>query len=158
VDIEHVIDIQEPLPLPLEPPDELIELLVRFWRVLHDISAPTRHGELTAQQFWLLRQLRRRGPSRVGELAVALGIAQSSVTAASQRLAAAGLISRLRDDFDERVVLLTLSPAGAERVDEWRAQRRETLNALLASLDPSQQRQLQALLERLLAHVGEAAL
>ena len=160
MDIEDCLDVQKHSlwPCPVDAPDELIELLVRFWRVLHDVSAPTRHGELTAQQFWLLRQLRRRGSSRVGDLALALGIAQSSLTAASQRLAAAGLLTRERDAADERVVQLTLTAAGAERVDAWRAQRRETLTALLSSLDPAQQRQLTELLELLLAHAGESAL
>ena len=138
--------------------DELIELLVRFWRVLHDVSAPTRHGELTAQQFWLLRQLRRRGPSRVSDLAATLGIAQSSVTVASQRLEAIGLLTRQRDDVDERVVRITLTPVGAERVDAWRAQRRETLAELLAALDGLQQQQLADLLERVLTRAGDTAL
>jgi DNA-binding MarR family transcriptional regulator len=154
VAVEERQDVHVPPPAS----DELIELLVRFWRVLHDVSAPTRHGEMTAQQFWLLRQLRRRGSSRVGDLALALGIAQSSLTSASQRLAAAGLLTRERDALDERVVRLTLTADGAERVDAWRAQRRETLTALLSSLDPTQQRQLTELLERLLAHAGESAL
>lgn len=138
--------------------DDLIELLVRFWRVLHEVSASARHGELTAQQFWLLRQLRRLGPSRVSDLAATLGIAQSSVTVATQRLEAIGLVTRQRDDVDERVVRVTLTETGAEQVEAWRAQRRETLAQLVASLDGLQQQQLADLLERVLTRAGDTAL
>lgn len=137
--------------------DELVESLVRLWRVLHTVSAPTQQGDITAQQFWLLRQLRRLGPARVSDLAAALGIAQNSVTTASQRLEARGLLTRQRSREDERVVELALTEAGAARVDAWREQRRLRLEELLADLDASEREQLHALLDRVLARAGESA-
>ena len=137
--------------------DELIESLVRLWRVLHTVSAPTQQGDITAQQFWLLRQLRRLGPARVSDLAAALSIAQNSVTTASQRLEARGLLTRQRSREDERVVELALTEAGAARVDAWREQRRLRLEELLADLDAAEREQLHALLDRVLARAGEAA-
>ncbi len=137
--------------------DELIESLVRLWRVLHTVSAPTQQGDITAQQFWLLRQLRRMGPARVSDLAAALGIAQNSVTTASQRLETRGLLTRERSREDERVVELALTAAGAARVDTWREQRRQRLEELLADLDSGEREQLHMLLDRVLARAGDAA-
>lgn len=137
--------------------DELIESLVRLWRVLHTVSAPTQQGDITAQQFWLLRQLRRLGPARVSDLAAALGIAQNSVTTASQRLEARGLLTRQRSREDERVVELELTDAGAGRVDDWREHRRLLLEELLIDLDPEEREQLRLLLDRVLARAGDAA-
>lgn len=137
--------------------DELIESLVRLWRVLHTVSAPNQQGDITAEQFWLLRQLRRMGPSRVGDLAAALGIAQNSVTTASQRLETRGMLTRQRSRDDERVVNLALTEEGAARVDAWRERRRTILEELLADLDAGEREQLHALLERVLSRAGEAA-
>lgn len=137
--------------------DELIEQLVRLWRVLHRLSAPERQGDLTAQQFWLLRQLRRTGPARVNDLAVALSLAQSSVSVASRRLERAGLVTRERDANDERVVHVALTPLGAERVDAWRERRRRVLIELLTVLDAEEQAHLAGLLERVLERAGDAA-
>ena len=137
--------------------DELIESLVRLWRVLHTVSAPTQQGDITAQQFWLLRQLRRIGPARVGDLAGALGIAQNSVTTASQRLEGRGLVTRERSREDERVVVLSLTEVGAAWVDAWREERRLLLEDLLTDLDIVEREQLHALLDRVLARAGAAA-
>jgi DNA-binding MarR family transcriptional regulator len=135
--------------------EKLIEDLVQLWRVLHQLSAPSWQGDLTAQQFWLLRQLRRDGPLRVGQLAKVLGITQSSVTNACKRLEQAGLVSRERVADDERAVLVSLTDAGAQRVDAWRRRRREHFVTLLETLDESEQTALQGLIERLLARAEE---
>jgi len=138
--------------------DELIEALVRFWRMLHTVSAPIRQGDITAQQFWLLRQLRRMERVRITDLAAVLGIAQSSGTVAVQRLEAAGLLRRERSTEDERVVWVSLTEAGAARVDAWRQHRRSELERLLGDLDRDEQEQLRTLLERVLVRTGDAAL
>ncbi|MCC6935362.1 MAG: MarR family transcriptional regulator [Thermomicrobiales bacterium] len=136
---------------------ELVESLVRLWRALHTVAAPTQDDDITGQQFWLLRQLRREGPMRVTDLAAALGIAQNTVTAASKRLEARELITRQRMPHDERVVQVALTEAGAARVDAWRAYRHEAYADLLSDLTPAEQAQLQMLLDRVLVRAGEAA-
>ena len=93
----------------------------------------------------------------MGDLASALGIGQSSVTAACQRLEAQGLITRTRLSTDDRVVQVELTPAGSERVDSWRAHRNEILVDLLRDLNPDEREQLLSLLQRILVHAGETA-
>lgn len=137
------------------PSEQLIEDLVQFWRLLHQLSAPSWQGELTAQQFWLLRQLRREGPLRVGKLARTLGITQSSVTNACKRLEQAGLVTRERLTEDERAVVIGLTDEGAERVDAWRQRRREQFVMLLSALNEGEQDTLQQLVERLLERAEE---
>ena len=136
---------------------ELVESLVRLWRALHTVAAPTQDDDITVQQFWLLRQLRREGPMRVTDLASALGIAQNSVTAACKRLEARGLITRQRLPHDERVVQVMLTEAGAARVDAWRAYRHEAYADLVSDLTTDEQAQLQQLLGRVLDRAGDTA-
>lgn len=136
------------------PTDQLVEDVLALWRVLRQTSHPVRRGEITPQQFWLLRHLRREGPLSIGELADLLGISPSSATIACKRLEKVGLVTRQRQSDDERVVQVELTPLGVEQVDMWRHRYRETLSGLLTPLDPDERVQLQHLLERVLTNVN----
>ncbi|GCE08498.1 MarR family winged helix-turn-helix transcriptional regulator [Dictyobacter aurantiacus] len=118
-------------------------LLVRLLR-------PSRHTDMTPQQYWLLRHLRYAGPQNIGELAQALGITTGSATVACKRLEKAGLITRERQAEDERVVQVSLTESGRAQIDEVLQQRRKSLTHLLQVLDEPEQQELQRLIERLL--------
>jgi DNA-binding MarR family transcriptional regulator len=136
--------------------DRLVEELLTLWRVLRQVSQPDKRGEITPEQFWLLRVLDQQGPSSVGELAGALGIMSSSVTAACKRLETAGLVRRERQAGDERVVMVSLTDRGVDRIAQWRREKRAALARLLAPLDEEEQAQLQRLIERVLVAADAA--
>lgn len=138
------------------PPEEPVEELLGLCRLLNRLANPVRRGEITAEQFWLLRQLRRGGSQTVGDIARALGVTQSSATIACQRLERQGLVRRYRGSADERVVSVALTPTGEEQWAEWRARRRTLLREMLSSLEPEEQRELRRLLERVLPEGGGA--
>jgi DNA-binding MarR family transcriptional regulator len=131
--------------------DQLVEDILSLWRVLRQATHPVRRGDITPEQFWLLRQLRQHGPRSVGELAEALGVTQSSATTACQRLEKAGLATRARDPLDERVVRVTLTDTGQQRIEQWRRAKRETLAHLLEPLTPAERDELQRLMRKALA-------
>jgi len=81
-----------------------------------------------------LTTLRRSGPCRLTDLAVAEGVSQPSMTALVARLADAGLVERAADPADGRVVLSTLTPAGAELLDRRREARADRLAGPLQDL------------------------
>lgn len=81
-----------------------------------------------------LTTLRRSGPCRLTDLAVAEGVSQPSMTALVARLADAGLVERAPDPADGRVVLSTLTPAGAELLDRRREVRADRLAGPLQDL------------------------
>ncbi len=135
------------------PSDRLTESLLMFWRELHLLSNPVEQGEITAQQYWLLRHLNLRGRSSIGELAAALGISQSSTTTACKRLERDGLVRRERCAEDERIVRVSLTAAGKARVEQWRDRRRQMLARFLEPLAQTERDELQ----RVIDHVLEAA-
>jgi DNA-binding MarR family transcriptional regulator len=130
--------------------DELVEDILALWRIIRRATYPAAQGELTLEQFWLLRYLRRQGDVAVGELADAIGIAQSSVTVACQRLEKAGLVTRTRSHADERVVQISLTPTGHERIERWRQEKRDVLSSVLAPLEPAERAELQRLMSKIL--------
>ncbi len=127
-------------------PDDLLRLA----RLLRRHTNPVRRGELTAEQYWLLRQLGRRGPLKVRELAAGLGLSPSSVTIACKRLERDGLLSRERQGADERVVLVALTAQGRHQLAHWRQRRHDEATRLLAPLTPEERQQLEHLIVRVL--------
>jgi DNA-binding MarR family transcriptional regulator len=132
--------------------DQLVENLLALWRVLRVNTHPVRRGDITPEQYWLLKLLKKRGALSIGELADALGVTGSSVTTACKRLEKSALLRRERqaDGQDERVVLVTLTTQGHEQIEDWQQERRAALTQMLAPLTSAEQEELQHLLERIL--------
>ena len=63
----------------------------------------------------------REGPLTAGDIARRERLAKPSVTAAIEKLAAAGLVERRADDSDGRVVWVAITAAGRRRIDARRA-------------------------------------
>jgi DNA-binding MarR family transcriptional regulator len=131
--------------------DQLVEDLFDLWRWLRNMSNSVRENEVTPQQSWLLHQLRRRGKLTIGEVAEALGVSQSSATTACKRLEVSGWITKARSVDDERVVEVSLTEAGAIKVENWRRRRRQAVADLLEPLRSEERDELQRLVERVLA-------
>jgi DNA-binding MarR family transcriptional regulator len=130
--------------------DRLVDDVLALYHLIRRTSHPVHRAEMTPEQYWLLRLLRRRGALSISELAEALGVTGSSVTTACKRLEKAGLVTRERQVDDERMVRVALTDQGSARIESWEQLRRELLTQLLAPLDQDEQHTLQHLLERVL--------
>src|SRR5216684_9222736 len=107
--------------------DHLVDDILALYHLIRRTSHPIHRAEITPEQYWLLRLLRRKDAQSVGELAEALGVTGSSVTTACKRLEKAGLVIRERQSDDERMVRVSLTEEGRERIVAWQQQRRELL-------------------------------
>jgi DNA-binding MarR family transcriptional regulator len=108
--------------------------VMRLARRLRQSSA----GALSASQYAALVTLSKRGEMTLGELASAEGVAPPSMTRTAAHLELAGLVLRRPDPLDRRVARVTLSPAGAELVEQARSRRELYLAEHLAALDPTE--------------------
>ena len=134
--------------------DRLVDDFLAVWRLLRVNTHPVRRGEITPEQYWLLKLLNKHGTLSVSELADALGVTGSSVTTACKRLEKSGLLQRVRqkNGQDERVVRVSLTIQGQEQIDAWQQERRAALAQMLTPLTQPEQAELQHLLERILEH------
>ncbi|MGZ8512263.1 MAG: MarR family winged helix-turn-helix transcriptional regulator [Candidatus Limnocylindria bacterium] len=90
-------------------------------------------GELTYQQYNVLRLIDTSGPQPQAELARQLMVSAPVVTRLAAGLADANLVERGADANDRRAVLLTLTTTGRRRA---RAMRRDLLEAAHELLEP----------------------
>jgi DNA-binding MarR family transcriptional regulator len=101
-------------------------------------------GALPPARSELLRLAARRPGIGVAEAAQELRLAPNSVSTMVSQLAAAGLINRSRTEADGRSIRLTVTEAGAARVERWRDMRAELAGRALERLPPADRRAIRA--------------
>ncbi|MBO0815755.1 MAG: MarR family transcriptional regulator, partial [Actinobacteria bacterium] len=111
--------------------------------------------ETTIAQYRALVVLASRGPQRMVDLARALGVAPSTAGRTCDRLARKQLIRRHRARADRRSVLVSLTAAGRQVLDEATASRRALITAILDQLPASQQHAIAAAMAVFAAAAGE---
>lgn len=97
-----------------------------------------------------LGSLQRRGPQRITALAVAQGVTQPSMTQLLRRLEDAGLVVRLADATDGRVVLAQITAAGSQALRDRRATRLGHLDKVLETLSDEERATLERAAEQAL--------
>jgi DNA-binding MarR family transcriptional regulator len=111
---------------------------------------------ITRADFDVLATLRRAGaPDGLspGRLTSALMLTSGGMTSRLDRLERAGLVARRPDPDDRRALLVTLTPAGRELIDQAVVAGLEVQQQLLSDLSAEKQRRVNHLLRELLASV-----
>jgi DNA-binding MarR family transcriptional regulator len=109
----------------------------------------------TIAQYRMLVVLASRGPQRMVDLATALDVAPSTAGRMTDRLVRKQLARRHRARTDRRAVVVSLTPAGRQVVDEATARRRVLIEDILAKLAADQQRAIASAFEVFAAAAGE---
>jgi len=120
----------------------LMEGLVNAGRVFrHRLWPELERERLTSPMFWALHQVVLDGPMSVGQIAGACVVTSANVSAAVDRLEAAGFVVRRSSSPDRRVVTLTATSRGRA---VHRALADRIARGLLRSLDGLPARDLEA--------------
>ena len=105
--------------------------------------------ELTIGQLRILFRLYYHDSLTMGQVADMLSVSSPTATGTVNRLVARGLLERVPDASDRRLVRIRLSQQGLERVVALRCAGEERAQAVLAQLAPSQRDALYESLEPL---------
>jgi DNA-binding MarR family transcriptional regulator len=106
-------------------------------------------GELTYQQYNVLRVVDTTGPQPQAEVARRLLVTAPVVTRLATALADAGLVERRTDPNDRRAVLLALTTTGRQRARAMRQDLLEAAHELLEPLPEERRESVAAALEEL---------
>ena len=132
----------------------VLELMRR--RSLRDpIAATCAELDLSAPQVHTLLALGHDGALAMGDLARRVGITEKTATGLIDRLERDGLVQRLRDDADRRVVHVRLTAAGEALHRRMDAEFLQKLGWLLGRLDADDRRDLFRIIEKLKGLVDE---
>ena len=116
------------------------ELVIRLRAVIGRLARQlneTSTGEgLTPTQYSVLALVRGRGPLGLTELTELEGLNPTMLSRVIRVLDDAGLIQRLTDPNDMRVVRLEITPAGAQMQERIRERRTSVLTECLNRLPP----------------------
>jgi DNA-binding MarR family transcriptional regulator len=110
---------------------------------------------LTMPQMVTLFAIRDAGTCRMSDLADITQQSAGTLTGIVDRLIEDGLVGRVRDLDDRRVVQVTLTPAGEQRLAMVEQARREDMERMLHRFSEQQLAQLEELLKLLLAGIQD---
>lgn len=136
-----------------------LSVLQRF-RVL--IRTAQRHSQwiekqsgVTGAQLWALQELLEEPGLRVGELAKRMALHQSTASNMIDKLETNGFVLKERTSVDQRVVRLSLTPAGHKLLARAPSPARGVLPEALRLLDEAAQARLQQELDGLLRQIKD---
>lgn len=115
------------------------------------------HADLTPNQYNVLRILRGAGVAGCasGSIGERMITRDPDVTRLVDRLAQRGLVRRVRDEDDRRVVRVLITPAGLELLNGLDDLVREMPVKLLGEIPRAKLEQLSKLLDDVIEHVGQ---
>jgi DNA-binding MarR family transcriptional regulator len=90
--------------------------------------------EVSLPQLHVLMRLQESGPTMVSELAHALGTSIPSASSLVDRMEEHGLVDRIRNEIDRRVVHVAISERGQAVVEEFGGPKRVQLQRLLGTM------------------------
>lgn len=130
---------------------EISRLYGQMWHRFTSPKQPVDGSGLTVRMLEVLRHLDSSGPLTVGEQAVHLGVGRATATELIDRLAAKGLVERMRDERDQRRVFVWLTEEGRRRLAGLPdRQKRDPFVAAVEALDIRTRRQIVEGLSKLL--------
>lgn len=129
---------------------EFLDLHSSTSKVLRAVSEDVlrRHG-LHQGQNYLLAALWERDGSTPGEIAAALNVTTPTVVKMATRMAATGLLTRVRDNRDNRLVRLWLTDAGRALQEPIEAERQALEDRVTANLTDTERRHLRSALTKI---------
>jgi DNA-binding MarR family transcriptional regulator len=138
--------------------DDVVEALLTASRAMVALAARSLadlDAEVTLPQYRALVVLASRGPQRVVDISVELGVTPSTATRMCDRLVRKGLARRYRVPSDRREVRLTLTPAGRALVRAVTERRRDELVRIVDAMPGSTHQPVTSALQAISRAVGE---
>lgn len=128
---------------------EAFDLFTRRYKLAEALGPEKPLNELDKQVLFYVAKQPGCGPT---DAARYLGVANTTISSATDRLVKRDLIKRQRPEADRRAVALRLTDAGQRKVDGLQAMYGELHRHMLDPLSASERRQLIAMMAKIVSH------
>lgn len=128
---------------------ESLDLFTRRYKLAEALGPEKPLNELDKQVLFYVAKQPDCGPTDVARF---LGVANTTVSSATDRLAKRNLIERHRPETDRRAVALRLTPSGQQRVDTMSAMYGQLSRRMLEPLSVVERRQLLATMAKIISY------
>ena len=125
------------------------ETFSRRYKLAEALGAEKPLNELDKQVLLFVARHPDCGPTDAARF---LGVATTTISSATDRLAKRGLLDRHRPESDRRAVALRLTPAGHARVDGFLSAYQDLQRRMLAPLTPAERTTLIELMTKIVSH------
>ena len=112
--------------------------------------------DLRLTEFSVLEQLSESGPTPMVRLSNENLVTKAAITAIIDAMETKGLVRRMRDSSDRRVVNIEMTPAGKTLFAVARRRHKEIVARFVASLEPDETRALVRSYEKLMKFMDQA--
>ncbi|WP_188882695.1 MarR family winged helix-turn-helix transcriptional regulator [Alicyclobacillus cellulosilyticus] len=131
---------------------QLEDLMARLQRLMHIRHTPHRFG-LTTSQVFILRFLDKVGCAKASDIARVAGLSPGAVTQVCDELVRLRLVQRKRSADDRRVVNVSLTEEGRQRLEHIRSVQVRRLMEVLYQLGPDDTEAFLRIMRRLVETV-----
>jgi DNA-binding MarR family transcriptional regulator len=128
---------------------EAFDLFTRRYKLAEILAPEQPLNELDKQVLFHVARQPGCGPTDVARF---LGVANTTISSATDRLVKRGLIERQRPEADRRAVALYLTTAGRGRVEALAAMYGELHRRMLEPLSATERKQLIAMMAKIVSH------
>jgi DNA-binding MarR family transcriptional regulator len=118
--------------------ESVARLRATIGRLARQMRLSAAHAGLTPTQMSVLSSVAQEGPLRLAELQSIEAVNPTMLSRVVGKLEEAGLISRVVDPVDRRVITVAVTPEGRRTQERVRDQRNQLLTTLLHDLPPEQ--------------------
>lgn len=128
---------------------DAFELFTRRYKLAEALGPEKPLNELDKQVLFYVARNRDCGPTDAARF---IGVANTTISSATDRLAKRDLIERHRPEADRRSVALRLTATGQKRVEAMSAMYGELHRRMLEPLTVTERRQLIAMMTKITSH------
>ncbi|MCC2976060.1 MarR family winged helix-turn-helix transcriptional regulator [Sphingomonas sp. PL-96] len=128
---------------------EAFDLFTRRYKLAEALSPEKPLNELDKQVLFYVARHPNCGPSDAARF---IGVANTTISSATDRLAKRDLLERHRPEADRRSVALRLTTAGQQRVSTMSAMYGELHRRMLEPLSAGERRQLIAMMAKIISY------
>ncbi|MCF8563483.1 MarR family transcriptional regulator [Alicyclobacillus tolerans] len=138
---------------------QLEDLMARLQRLMHvQVQSVEQEFHLTTSQIFILRYLDKQGLAKASDIAKVAGLSPGAVTQVCDELVKENCVERKRSDDDRRVVHISVTDYGRQRLEQIRRAHIEKLYKVLTRVGNDEADAFIRILEKVVGVVETEAL